>query len=412
MSGAPKSSLSFAMVTTFYPPESFGGDGRYVERLSRALIRRGHRVTVVCCHDAYRICGGAASPPEDSGAPSLPEQEDPDSPRVVRLRSALGPLSPIVTQATGRPGLKRAAIEAVLGEGFDVIHFHNVSLVGGPGVLGLGRARLRFYTLHEHWLVCPMHVFWKNGNRLCDGKTCFSCQLVSGRPPQLWRGGGAIERGLAHVDLLLAPSRFTLEKHRAEGIGRPMEVLPHFVPEAPGRGDPPEKSVFLYAGRLERSKGADAFLEAAGAFAEAEFRLAGDGPLRAEMEARAVRMPNVRVLGRLSPSRVGEEMAAATAVVVPSRCLETFGLSAAEALMRGVPVVARRRGALTEIVEQSGGGELFDEDAEIAPCLRRLAGDPARLLELGRRGREAAVSRWSEGEHVDRYLAEIRSRLR
>ena len=403
MNGAASSSLSFAMVTTFYPPESFGGDGRYVERLSRALVRRGHRVTVLCCHDAYKICGGGDAPPGE---------EAPDSPRVVRLRSALGPLSPIVTQATGRPGLKRAPIEAVLGEGFDVIHFHNVSLIGGAGVLGMGRARLRLYTLHEHWLVCPMHVFWKNGDRLCDRKTCFSCQLMSGRPPQLWRGGNAIERGLAHVDLLLAPSRFTLDKHRAEGIDRPMEVLAHFVPEAPDRGEPPERPVFLYAGRIERSKGADAFLEAAGAFPGGEFRLAGDGPLRPEMEARASRLPNVRLLGALSPSRVGEEMAGATAVVVPSRCLETFGLSAAEALMRGVPVVARRRGALTEIVEQSGGGELFDEDAEIAPCLRRLAGDPARVRDLGRRGREAALSRWREAPHMDRYLAEIGSRIR
>ncbi|MGH9441819.1 MAG: glycosyltransferase, partial [Thermoanaerobaculia bacterium] len=259
--GAP--ALSFAMVTTFYPPESFGGDGRYVERLSRALVDRGHRVTVLCCHDAFRICGGSSF---------AADREERGGPRVVRLRSALGPLSPIVTQATGLPGLKRARIQEELGRGFDVVHFHNVSLVGGPGVLGMGRARVRLYTLHEHWLICPMHVFWKNRSRLCDRKTCFSCQILSGRPPQLWRAGDSLRKGLANIDLLLAPSRFTLEKHRAEGIDRPAEVLPHFVPEAPARNEPPERPVFLYAGRLENSKGVDALLSAAESGVDADFR--------------------------------------------------------------------------------------------------------------------------------------------
>ncbi|MGH9440766.1 MAG: glycosyltransferase, partial [Thermoanaerobaculia bacterium] len=207
------------------------------------------------------------------------------------------------------------------------------------------------------------------------------------------------------------PSRFTLEKHRAEGIDRPAEVLPHFVPDAPARNEPPERPVFLYAGRLENPKGVDALLSAAESGVDADFRFAGDGPSRREIEERSRRATNVRVLGPLGPDRVGEEMARATAVVVPSRCLETFGLSAAEAMMRGVPVVARRRGALTEIVEETGGGLLFDEDLELVSLLRRLAADPGLVRELGRRGRAGAMARWREVDHVDRYLSMVRSRL-
>ena len=51
------SSLSFCMVTTFYPPHNFGGDGIYVHRLSNELARRGHRVTVVSAPDAHRAAG-------------------------------------------------------------------------------------------------------------------------------------------------------------------------------------------------------------------------------------------------------------------------------------------------------------------------------------------------------------------
>ncbi|HEY6928472.1 MAG TPA: glycosyltransferase, partial [Thermoanaerobaculia bacterium] len=310
---------SFAMVTTFYPPESFGGDGIYVERLSRALIARGHRVSVIASHDAYRATGGRPARIHD----------DPAGPRVTRLASPWGVLSPLATQQTGRPVFQARAIEAALAaEHFDVIHFHNISLVGGPGVLSLGNAPVRLYTIHEHWLLCPTHVFWKNRRQLCDVKTCFTCQIRSGRPPQLWRYGSLLSDSLARIDLFLAPSRFTLEKHRAEGISRPIAHLPNFVPYANVRARAPESPRFFYAGRLEASKGPDALIAAARTI-DAEFRLAGDGPLLPELEAASRGLPNVRLLSRLTPEEVGREIDGATAVVVPSRCFETFGLTAA-----------------------------------------------------------------------------------
>jgi glycogen synthase len=47
--------LKFCMVTTFYPPYSFGGDAMYVYRLSTELAQRGHQVDVFHCKDAYAL---------------------------------------------------------------------------------------------------------------------------------------------------------------------------------------------------------------------------------------------------------------------------------------------------------------------------------------------------------------------
>ena len=53
--------------------------------------------------------------------------------------------------------------------GFDVINFHNISLVGGPGILEMGQA-LKLYMAHEHWLICPSHVLWRHQrHRIHDG---------------------------------------------------------------------------------------------------------------------------------------------------------------------------------------------------------------------------------------------------
>ena len=45
--------LNFCMITTFYPPYNFGGDGIFIYRLSNALANRGHKVDIIHCKDAY-----------------------------------------------------------------------------------------------------------------------------------------------------------------------------------------------------------------------------------------------------------------------------------------------------------------------------------------------------------------------
>ena len=56
--GARRSPLKFAMVTTFFGAHSFGGDAAYVDRLARALCRRGHEVHVFHCVDAFNAVRG------------------------------------------------------------------------------------------------------------------------------------------------------------------------------------------------------------------------------------------------------------------------------------------------------------------------------------------------------------------
>ena len=55
------------MLTTFYPPYNFGGDGIGTQRLAHALVRRGHQVTVIHDVDAYNSLHKG---PEPSRTPS------------------------------------------------------------------------------------------------------------------------------------------------------------------------------------------------------------------------------------------------------------------------------------------------------------------------------------------------------
>ena len=162
--------LKFCMITTFYPPQNFGGDGIFIHRLSNELAKAGHSVDVIHDVDAYRSLGRPGRAP--GRAP--PERHAPS-----RSRSRAGILSPLLTQQTGAPWLKRKKIARVLEKGHDVVHFHNVSLVGGPKVLAMGGG-IKLYTTHEHWLVCPTHVLFKFNREPCFEKECLQ---VRPRPP-------------------------------------------------------------------------------------------------------------------------------------------------------------------------------------------------------------------------------------
>jgi glycosyltransferase involved in cell wall biosynthesis len=398
--------LRFCMLTTFYPPHNFGGDGIGVQRLSRALVRRGHRVTVV--HDADAYASLAPGPVAEVAA------ED-DGVEVVPLRSGLGTLSPLLTQQLGRPVVNGARLRRLLSAGsYDVIMFHNTSLVGGPGLLSYGEG-IKLYEAHEHWLVCPTHVLWRHGREPCDARECLRCVLSYRRPPQMWRYTGLLERQLRHVDGFIAKSEFSRRKHAEFGFSREMQVIPYFLPdtagedavaEAGGAGSPPNggRPYFLFVGRLERIKGLDDVIPAMASHPEADLLIAGDGEYGARLRELGRSVPNVRFLGRIAPEALRSLYAGAIALVVPSVCYETFGIILIEAFRQGTPVLARRIGPFPEIVEAGGGGLLFDAGSELPALMRQLQQEPALRTRLAVAARASFARYWTEDAVVPRYL--------
>jgi phosphatidylinositol alpha-mannosyltransferase len=86
---------------------------------------------------------------------------------------------------------------------------------------------------------------------------------------------------------------------------------------------------------------------------------------------------------------VAEHLRRATIFVLPS-WQEGFGIVAAEALAAGLPVVTTPCGGPEALVRDSGGGIVLSgfTSQELAATVRDLLGDPARLEEMRRRGRE------------------------
>ncbi len=396
--------LRFCMLTTFYPPYAFGGDAIGIQRLSRALVRRGHQVTVVHDADAYNAL---RSTPE----PQVPLQDVDEGVEVIRLKSGYGMLSPLLTQQLGRPVLNASRIRGILERGrYDIVNFHNVSLIGGPGLFSLAPESIRLYMAHEHWLVCPTHVLWRYKRERCDGRECVRCMLSYHRPPQLWRWTGYLDRQLRHVDAVIAMSEFSRRKHLEFGLPCDPEVLPYFLPDPEPESrtvtgtSPNERPYFLFAGRLERIKGLDDVIPLMRSYEGADLIIAGDGEHGAQLRQLAAGIPNVKFVGRVTPDALRDYYAHAIALLVPSVCFETFGIVLIESFRQGTPVIARRLGPFPEIVDASGGGELFDSPDELLAAMHRLQDDPGHRSRLSDAGYQAYVERWSESAVVPRYL--------
>jgi len=395
------------MVTTFFGPQSFGGDAAYVDRLSRGLARRGHEVEIVHSAEAFRLLAGDTPP-----RPWTP------LPPKVTMRTLDGPvrgLTPLWTHQTGGPGPIGAALGRILeGGGFDVVHFHNISLLGGPAILrrGANPSEVRLMSLHDYWLVCPMHLMWKLGRRVCDRPECLRCTLHGRRPPQLWRQTGILDRGLDGLDALIAPSRSSAEIHRERGVTKPIIRLPYHlsadwdVPQGDAVRDwsDHDRPYFAAAGRLVVEKGFERLIDLMAVLPEFDLRLAGAGPLDERLRRRAAELPNIELVGLLSGPELGSLYRGARAAVVPSLFPETFGYVAVEAMSVGTPAIVSSIGALPELIEAGGGGIVFRDDAELLEAMRALGEDDELRRRLGERGALATSTLWDEDTHLDAYL--------
>ena len=389
------------MVTTFYPPFNFGGDGIFVQRLARALVARGHSVDVIHDTDAYRTLTGHA--------PQIPFEDD--GVRVHRLRSPHKFISSLGVQQLGRPTTHKDRLEELLTGRYDVINYHNISLVGGPGLWPIGTG-IKIHTAHEYWLVCPSHLLWRNNREICDEKRCFRCVLAHKRPPQMWRLTDKIHRDAEHVDMFLMLAESAAENHRKFGFKRPMTTIPSFLPDSEvtlkaADDAPRRRPYFLFVGRLEAVKGLQDVIPHFTDDLNADLLIAGTGDYEHELRNLAHGNRNVHFLGRKSEDDLRLLYRDALAAVIPSQWFEVFPLVTMEAFREGTPIVGRNLGPFPEVIRETGGGYVFDTADELRAILHRLANDPAHAAELGRKGFVGYARNWREDASLASYFKVI-----
>jgi glycosyltransferase involved in cell wall biosynthesis len=169
-----------------------------------------------------------------------------------------------------------------------------------------------------------------------------------------------------------------------------------------------DETLVLSVARLAPEKGLDTLAEAVARVAGARLAVAGEGPLRPELERRGVAL-----LGHLDGDALLEAYAAADVFALVSR-REPWGVVVNEAAAAGLPLVLSDRvGAAHDLLRPGENGELVPpDDAEAAAAaLERLARDPALRERSGARSRELAAG-WGYEPSVDAFVAAVLSAAR
>ena len=92
------------------------------------------------------------------------------------------------------------------------------------------------------------------------------------------------------------------------------------------------------------------------AMIDIKFVFAGKGNFKSEID----KLPNAEIVGFLQGEELKKVISNALVVINPSECYETYGLSNAEAIINGVPVIASNIGAFPEVVIDGETGRLFE----------------------------------------------------
>ena len=308
----------------------------------------------------------------------------------------------------------------------DVAHVRNIYHHLSPSILWELKSHNIpiVYHLNDFKLLCPSY------NLVSRGQACEACkggQFWNVLRGQCYPGMDArmaltteayVHRFLGTyrkcVDSFLAPSQFVRDKFVEHGWdGDKFEVLPHFQRTHPWRApkgdDHAMNASLLYFGRLSAEKGVDDLLRAMQQVPQMQLTVAGDGPLRSELQelASSLNLGNVKFVGHVGSAERDSLIAQSRFTVLPSHAYETLGKTILESYAEGRAVVASDLGSRRELVHQGETGFLYraGDVNHLVQVIQILDAEPELAERMGRAGWEMVRQRHEPGGHYRKLVS-------
>lgn len=349
-----------------------GGIETYVTRVSHALRGQGHQVRLMTSSvgsSARAAADYVAFGTDNRAAQALLQIANPFA--VARVRAAVRDFRP------------------------DVVQVNMFEQYLSPAIFPALRQVPTIALVHYSKPVCPTALKLLPNGAMCEvpaGLVCWRSHCVGlaewlrDRPRY-----AMIRSGLARTAKVLACSRWMAGQLRLNGIAAEAIPLPVPPPEPGFLRTPSPEPVFLYCGRLNWEKGVDLLLHAfARVLVErpaARLRILGGGPRQAALETLAEDLGikgAVSVEGRAPFGEVEAALRQAWALLAPSIWPEPLGLTAIEAITRGVPAITSAAGGFAETVVPGVSGSLVpngDERALAESIIREVDSGPLAVPE-------------------------------
>ncbi len=398
--------MNIVQVVHGLPPQERAGVEILTLELSRALQARGHQVTII-----------ARTAAPDCEEFSLQEEQDESGLRIVRI------VNNYTWMASFRFHYDNPFFDTTFRRlldqcGADIVHFQHVQHLSAsliPSVSSLGYPTV--LGLHDFFFACHLIQFIDRADRLCpgpqQGERCVACLHDLASAEAARHRFTFMTQVLRVPQRVIVPSAFLAQRMTDEfpflrdrlqviAYGLPLPPGPaqdgraqpetlNDTPDAPVLSQSPEPPLRLvYVGVLLPHKGAHVLIDALKGLpadrvhaslygAEVVARRAYADRLREDAAGLSVHWGGVYDRAELQAILAEHDV-----LVLPVIWEETFSVVIREALQAGLPVIAARRGALPEIIEDGRNGLLFEPEdaADLRRCLRRLLDEPGLLARL------------------------------
>jgi glycogen(starch) synthase len=404
--------MNFLFLIHRYPPAQ-GGSERYVQEMAHRLVAEGHGVSVYTS-DLLEVEGFW----QRGGQRLVSGREEDAGVEVHRFPARVLPLHGMVSRALGLVpwapiGLTMAPPGLVLpdlwravraGGDFDLVHASAY-----PSLLYLGAVAARRAGARLVLMPCT--------HAGVEGAGAERHTPLSRRMLGLYRQADAVIALTERERQYLQRAGVPADRVHVTGAG----VDPGAARGADGDrfrerfGPPPESPLVTFVGHKTAGKGALYLLEACRALLEERpdltFALVGE-PTPA-FRQRYQALPGTvrsRVLDlRLSEQEKHHLLAASSALVLPSRD-DSFGIVLLEAWLHGKPVVGARAGGIPDVIQEGETGLLvpYGDAGALMQAVSWLLDHPAEAAQMGARGRERTLARWTWDAVYERVRAVYR----
>jgi len=196
-----------------------------------------------------------------------------------------------------------------------------------------------------------------------------------------------------YADQILANSDQMVELARSLGA-KNVEIMGTLLPPAALKPEKPIRSKLehvLFAGRLAPEKRVQLVVDAARALPDIRFTIAGEGPLKDDINRQAATIPNLDTLGWVSRQELLDAMDAADLLILPST-VESFGTVALEAMARGRLALVSRNCGIVDWPNLVDHIFRIETEETVTDAIRRIASlDSETHRDTAAAAREAAL---------------------
>lgn len=383
--------MRILMLSHGYPP-TISGVTVVVQKVARAMVERGHQVTLITASDR-----GQPYEDEDQGV------------RLVRIRSGTNPF-----WSEGRlPLLRSDRLKQIVDQVQpDVINTHDGALLSWQ-LTRLNQEKSAIpEVLTAHFLPRFVRYYARVGDtidRVLEDLTWgITLRMINAFDHVVFPT--VTQQSLFHQEGLLAPSIVI-----SNGIDTGRYQPGGIAPELEQRYSLPDRPRLLFVGRLAPDKKISILIEALAKLDQASLLLVGRGDYRKRLENLVGElgvMERVHFLGFVPEQDLPDVYRASDLFIIASD-VEVQSIPTLQAASSGLPIVAANAAALPEIVEDGVNGYLVpsNDPNVFAAKVRQLLESPEQATKFGHASlsigrRHANVKTFAEYERLYRDVSE------